>query len=148
MSNPTVVQPYLFFEGQCEEAVEFYRRALGAEVQMQMRYKDSPEPPPPGCGPTDTNKIMHASFQVGNTVIMASDGRCTNQPKFDGFALSLSFGSETEAERAFGALAEGGRVQMALTKTFFATKFGMVVDRFGVSWMVIVHPPGNQAPQK
>lgn len=143
MNNQGIVQPYLFFEGKCEEAVEFYCRALGAQVQMQMRYKDSPEPTPVGCGPIDTNKIMHVSFQVGNTVIMASDGRCTNQAKFEGFALSLSLGTEAEAERAFNALAEGGHVQMPLTKTFFAAKFGLVADRFGVVWMVIVHPAGT-----
>ena len=90
MSSQTIVQPYLFFDGKCEEAIQFYVRALGAQVNMQMRFKDSPEPPPPGCGPVDGNKIMHAQFQIGDTVIMATDGRGAGQPKFEGFSLSLS----------------------------------------------------------
>jgi len=142
MNNHTVVQPYLFFEGKCEEALEFYRSALGAQVLMQMRYQDSPEPQPPGCGPIDPNKIMHAQFQIGNSVVMASDGRCNKEPKFEGFALSLTLQTEAEAERAFGALADGGEVEMPLAKTFFSARFGMVVDRFGVFWMVLVQPPG------
>ncbi|MGA2246606.1 MAG: VOC family protein [Verrucomicrobiota bacterium] len=143
MSNLTTVQPYLFFEGKCEEAIEFYCRALGAQVQMQMRYKESPEPPPPGCAPIDSNKIMHAAFQIGSTVVMASDGRCNGNPKFEGFALSLPVPTEADADRAFNALADGGQVQMPLGKTFFSARFGMVIDRFGVLWMVLVHPPGT-----
>jgi PhnB protein len=143
MNSQTIVQPYLFFEGKCEEAIEFYRRSLGAQVTMQMRYKDSPEPQPPGCGPIDPNKIMHAQFQIGSTVIMASDGRCDKEAKFAGFSLSLTVPTETEAERAFTALADGGKVEMPLAKTFFSARFGMVVDRFGVFWMVLVQPPGN-----
>jgi len=135
-----IIQPYLFFEGCCEEALEFYKRALGAEVKMLMRYKDSPEPPPPGCGPVDANKVMHAQFQVGETVIMASDGRATGKPKFEGFALSLSVKTEAEADQAFTALATGGKVEMPLAKTFFSARFGMVADKFGVFWMVLVTP--------
>jgi PhnB protein len=135
------VQPYLFFEGRCEEAVEFYKSALGAEVTMLMRYKDSPEPPSPGCVPPGAeNKVMHASFRIGQTVVMASDGRCLGNPGFQGFSLSLAVTNEAEAERLFASLAEGGQVQMPLTKTFFSSRFGMVADRFGVSWMVIVAP--------
>lgn len=148
MSDQTIIQPYLFFDGKCEEAIEFYRRALGAQLNMQMRYKESPEPPPPGCGPVDGNKIMHAQFQIGGTVIMASDGRATNQPKFEGFALSLIRDSEAEVERAFNALAEGGQVEMPLAKTFFSARFGMVVDRFGVMWMVLVRPTGDPHQHK
>ena len=134
------VQPYLFFDGKCEEAIEFYKRALGAEVNMLMRYKDSPEPPPPGCGPSDGNKVMHANFRVGKTEIMASDGRASGQPKFEGFALSLSLATPTEVDKAFNALADGGRIEMPLDKTFFSARFGMVVDKFGVFWMVLVTP--------
>jgi len=133
-----LVQPYLFFDGRCEEALEFYRRAVGAETTMLMRFKDSPEPPPPGCAPSSDNKVMHSSFRIGETTIMASDGRAMGKPNFDGFSLSLSVASEAEADRRFNALAEGGEVIMPLGKTFFSPRFGMVSDRFGVKWMVIV----------
>jgi PhnB protein len=141
-----IVQPYLFFDGKCEAAIEFYRHALGAKVNLQMRYKESPEPPPPGCGPVDSNKIMHAQFQIGDTVIMASDGRSTGHPKFEGFSLSLTVQTEAEADRAFNALAEGGKVDMPLARTFFSARFGMVTDRFGVMWMVLVQP--HEPPHK
>ena len=133
------LQPYLFFDGRCEEAVNFYQRALGAEVQMMMRIKDSPEPPQPGVHPPGSeNKILHTSFRVGDTVVMASDGRCEGKPVFKGFALALQAPTEAEANRLFKALADGGQVQMPLTKTFFSSGFGMVADRFGVSWMVMI----------
>jgi len=133
------IQPYLFFDGRCEEAIEFYRRALGAEVTMLMRYKESPEPPPPGMVPPGSeNKVMHASLRIGAATLMASDGNCAGRPSFQGFSLSLDARDEAEAERLFGALADGGQVQMPLAKTFFSPRFGMVADRFGVSWMVIV----------
>jgi PhnB protein len=133
------VQPYLFFDGRCEEAIEFYRKALGAEVDMLMRFKDSPEPAQPGMHPPGSgDKVMHASFRVGDTTVMASDGQCTGQPSFKGFALSLVASNDAEAKRLFTALAEGGQVQMPLAKTFFSACFGMVADRFGVSWMVVV----------
>ena len=132
------VQSYLFFDGRCEEAVEFYRRALGAEVEMLMRIKDSPEPPSPGMVPPGSeDKVMHASFRIGDSTVMASDGRCQGQPSFQGFALSLSAADQAEAERLFAALSEGGQVQMPLGQTFFSPCFGMVADRFGVNWMVI-----------
>lgn len=135
------VQPYLFFEGRCEEAVEFYRRALGAEVTMLMRFKESPEPPQAGCvAPGSEDKVMHASFRIGETAVMASDGRCTGQPSFQGFSLSITAKDEAEAARLFTALAEGGQVQMPLGKTFFSPCFGMVTDRFGVSWMIVTAP--------
>jgi PhnB protein len=135
-----IVQPYLFFDGKCEEAIEFYKKALGATVNMLMRFKDSPEPTPPGCGPTDANKVMHVQFQIGETVIMASDGRATGNPKFEGFAQALTVPTEAEADKAFNALANGGKVEQPLSKTFFSAKFGMVVDKFGVFWMVLVTP--------
>lgn len=135
------VQPYLFFEGRCEEALAYYRTALGAEVTMLMRYKESPEPQPPDmCPPGAEEKIMHASFSIGETTLMASDGRAQGKPVFQGFSLSLSVPNEAEAQRLFSALADGGQVQMPLAKTFFASSFGMVADRFGVSWMIIVAP--------
>lgn len=133
------VEPYLLFEGRCEEAVEFYRRVLGAEVTMLLRFKDSPEPPPPGMLPPGSeNKVMHTSFRLGETTVMASDGRCGGQPSFQGVALSLTVANEAEADRVFAALADGGQVQMPLAKTFCSARFGMVADRFGVSWMITV----------
>ena len=134
-----LVQPYLFFDGRCEEAVTFYRDALGAKVEMVMHYKDCPDTPPPGMVPPGSeNKVMHASFRIGETTVMASDGHCQGHPSFQGFSLSITVPSEAEADRAFGALAEGGKVSMPLGKTFFSPRFGMVTDRFGVGWMVIV----------
>ena len=130
------VQPYLFFDGRCEEALEFYKSALGAEVQMLMRFKDNPEPQANPVGAAD--KVMHTSFRVGETTVMASDGRCQGQPSFQGFALSLTAQDDGEAERLFAALAEGGQVQMPLAKTFFSSRFGLVADRFGVPWMIVV----------
>jgi PhnB protein len=133
------IQPYLFFDGRCEEAIEFYRRALGAEVTMLMRFKECPDTPQPGMVPPGSeNKVMHASLRIGETVVMASDGRCQGKPSFQGFSLSITVANEAEADRVFGALADGGQVQMPLGKTFFSPRFGMVADRFGVSWMVII----------
>jgi PhnB protein len=138
-NNPVqTVQPYLFFDGCCEEAIEFYRGALGAEVTMLMRFKDNPEPG--NCAPGAENKVMHARIRIGDTTLMASDGRCEGKPTFQGFSLSLSVPNEVEAERLFAGVADGGQVQMPLTKTFFSRRFGMVADRFGVSWMIIVAP--------
>src|SRR6266404_8999747 len=132
-----IVQPYLFFNGCCEQAVEFYRKALGAEVEMMMRFKDSPEPHQPGMVPPGfENKIMHTSFRIGETTVMASDGCSADKPQFEGFSLSLSVPNEKEADRAFAALSKGGQVKMPLTKTFWSPRFGMVQDRFGVGWMV------------
>ena len=133
------VQPYLFFNGRCEEAAEFYRRALGAEVTMLMRWKDHPDPQPPVMVPPGSeNKVMHMALRIGDTTVLASDGPCQGQQSFQGFALSLTAANEAEAERLFGALSDGGQVRMPLAKTFFSPSFGMVADRFGVSWMVYV----------
>jgi PhnB protein len=138
------VTPYLFFDGRCEEAIEFYKKALGAEVRMMMRFKESPDQPPPGTWPPGSaNKIMHATLRIGTTTMMASDGRAQGAPKFEGFALSLDAADEREAERLFNALSPQGRVQMPLGETFFAKRFGMVSDRFGVTWMIIT---GNKTP--
>lgn len=133
------IEPYLFFNGCCEEAIEFYKKALGAEVLMMMRVKDSPEPHPPGMLPPGSeNKIMHVSLRVGDATVMASDGRCTGQTNFQGFSLSLTAADEADAKRKFAALAEGVQVHMPLGKTFWSPCFGMVADRFGVGWMVTV----------
>ena len=136
-----IVQPYLVFDGCCEEAIEFYHQALGAEKIMLMRFKDSPEPLQPGCLPSGSeNKVMHALFRIGETEVMASDGHCTGQPVFKGFSLSITLTSEADADRFYAALAEGGQIQMPLAKTFYSPRFGMVADRFGVGWMIYVRP--------
>ena len=133
------VQPYLFFDGRCEEAVEYYRRAVGAEVSMLMRFCDSPPGHergmvPPGSG----NKVMHACFRIGATTVLASDGHCLGHPEFQGFSLCLTAADAAEAGRLFAALADGGKVDQPLVRTFFAESFGMVTDRFGVSWMLFL----------
>lgn len=144
MSTPTTsgVQPYLFFGGRCDEAIEFYCKALNAVVERVVRFKDAPEPHPdlPECF---QDKVMHATLKVGETLLMASDGRCNGEANFEGFSLSLTVPDEAEAERVFGALSDGGGlVTMPLDKTFWAPKFGMVQDRFGVGWMVsVMHKP-------
>ena len=134
------VTPYLSFDGRCEEAIEFYRKAAGAEVKMLMRFKDNPEPPPPGTMPPGTeNKVMHSELRIGESTVLASDGYCTGkQLNFQGISLSLTVASDAEAERLFAALGQGGKVHQPLIKTFFASRFGMVADRFGVGWMVYV----------
>jgi PhnB protein len=133
------VQPYLFFNGYCEEALTFYRDVLGAEVTAMMRYSDSPEPPPPGMLPSGfENKIMHANLRIGDSTIMASDGNSAGKPNFDGFMLSITAADDDKAERLFAALAEGGQVRMPITSTFFASRFGMLADRYGLGWMVVV----------
>lgn len=143
------VKPYLFFDGRCEEALTFYRSAIGAETTFLLRFKDSPEAPQEGCvAPGADDKIMHAAFKVGDTLIMASDGRCEGRPSFQGFALTISVRDEAEADRVFAAMSEGGQVQMPLAKTFFSPRFGMLADRFGVNWMVIVPPAETTAPGK
>ena len=135
------LQPYLFFDGRCDEAIEFYRKALGAEVDMLMRYNESPDPPPPGVTPPGwENKVMHASLRIGGAMLMASDGCGEGPPSFQGFSLSLSVPDEATADRLFAALGDGGQVQMPLGRTFFSPRFGMVADRYGVSWMIIVAP--------
>jgi PhnB protein len=133
------VQPYLNFNGRCDEALEFYRQALGAEVNFLMRFSESPEPHAPGMLPPGAeNKVLHATFRIGDTELNASDGRCQGKTDFQGVTLSLTVSREAEADRLFAALADGGQVQMPLAKTFFSPRFGMVADRFGVSWMVYV----------
>lgn len=134
----TAIQPYLFFGGRCEEAIAFYTKALGAEVEMVMKYKDSPEAPPPGMLPPGfENKVMHASFRIAGNLIMASDG-CGEALEFKGFSLALAVATPAEAQRAFAALSDGGSVTMPLSKTFWSELFGMLTDRFGIGWMVNV----------
>jgi PhnB protein len=136
------IQPYLFFEGRTEEALEFYRKALGAEVVFMMRYKESPEGNakcPDGSAPPG-NKVMHSTIKIGDSLVMASDGLCSGKPSFGGFALSYPAKDEADAKRRFEALADGGQVQTNMAETFFAKAFGAVADKFGVSWMVIAGP--------
>lgn len=138
-----LIQPYLFFDGRCEEALAFYGKAVGAQVQNLVRFKDSPEQPgdtPAGPRPPHGDKIMHASFKIGESLVNASDGECGGTPDFRGFSLVINAKDDAEAKRAFDALADGGAVRMPLSKTFFASSFGMLSDRFGVHWMVMSPP--------
>ena len=129
------VQPYLFFDGRCEEALDFYKKTLGAKVDMLMRFREAPDQSmaAPGSG----EKVMHCAFHVGDTQVLASDGRCMGKPNFQGFALTITAKDDAEAERLFDALGDGGQVQMPMSETFFAARFGMVADKFGASWMVL-----------
>lgn len=130
------LEPYLFFEGRCDEAIEFYQKAVGAEVKMLMRYKDMPEPGSSKPGLED--KVMHANLRIGETTVMVSDGHCDGGVDFKGFALTLSVNDAESAGRLFGALSEGGKVLMPMSPTFYSPSFGMLTDRFGVMWMVLV----------
>lgn len=131
------IQPYLFFDGCCEQALQFYQRALGAKLELMMRYKDSPEPPPPGMIPPGYgDKVMHATVQIGDSTVMAADDCTGKSPKPQGYALSLNAADPAEAKKRFDALADGGEVTMPLQKTFWSPAFGMLRDRFGVHWMV------------
>lgn len=130
------VETYLFFNGRCEEALTFYREKLGAEITFLMRFKESPDPAACSAGEGNGEKIMHANLRVGGSTIMASDGNCEGTPSFQGFALSLAVTEMAEAKRLFSALSDDGVIQMPLAKTFWSPGFGMVTDRFGVSWMV------------
>ena len=140
------IQPYLFFEGRAEEAIDFYREALGAEVEMLLRFKDNPEPSPEcRMPPGIEDKVMHATLRVGDATVLVSDGGCEEKADFSGFSLSLTVADAAEAEKRFAALGEGGTVRMPLGRTFFSPAFGMVADRFGVSWMVYVAPDAPHA---
>lgn len=131
------IEPYLFFEGRCEEAIEFYRRALDSEVEMMMRFEESPDAIPEGAVPPGSEKkIMHASLTIGGATVMASDGNCAGQPAFGSVALSLTVPDAATADRFFDALADGGEVRMPIGETFWSPRFGMVTDRFGVLWMI------------
>lgn len=140
-----IVEPYLFFNGNCEEAVKFYEKALGAQIQFMMRFKESPDAPPPGTVPPGyEEKIMHVSFRIGDSVIMASDGCSDEKANFQGFSLSIAVPTEADADRVFAALSQGGQVRMPLTKTFWSPRFGMLEDRYGMGWMVNVLPPDQK----
>ena len=132
------VRPYLYFDGRCEEAINFYKQAVGAEVTMLMRFKEMPDPQPSSIPPGAENKVLHASFTIGDSAIMASDGHCGGKAVFQGVALTLTVKTEAEADKYFAALSNGGKPLMPLTKTFFSPKFGMTADKFGVNWLVIV----------
>jgi PhnB protein len=141
-TNKRMVQPYLSFEGRCEEALEFYRKSIGAEVTTLLRYKDSPDPG--ASAPGTENKVMHATLRVGESTVFASDGRCGGTPNFQGIWLALTAPDEADAQRLFDALADGGQVQLPLTKTFFSPRFGMVTDRLGVSWVIQAATPAQK----
>lgn len=133
------IQPYLFFDGRAEEALAFYQKVFGAEVQMLMRYKDNPGPQSEGMIPAGSeNKVMHMAMKIGDDIVLGSDGHCTGKPSFQGFALTYIAKDVADADRVFAALSEGGNAQMPLGQTFFSPRFGMVTDQFGVLWMVIV----------
>lgn len=133
------IQPYLFFNGRCEEAINFYQQTLGAEVQFLMRHGEGPEQPPPGTLPPGSEgKVMHATLSIGQSTLMVSDGHCSGATNFQGFSLSFNVADAAAAERMFAALSDGGSVQMPLGKTFWSPCFGMLADRFGVGWMVSV----------
>jgi PhnB protein len=133
------IEPYLFFDGRCEEAINFYRTALGAEVEMMMRNSESPAPSDPSrVPPGSENKILHASLRIDGKRIMVSDGLCSGKPKFEGFSLAITLSDEAEADKLFAALSDGGQVRLPLTKTFFSPKYGMLADKFGVPWMIYV----------
>jgi PhnB protein len=139
------LQPYLNFNGRCEEALEFYKKALDAEITMLMRFKDSPEPPPPGTPSANGEKVLHCSLRIGSAEFMASDGHCTGKSAtFQGFGLSLALPNEGKAKQAFTALTEQGKIEMPLGKTFWSPCFGMVTDRFGVMWMITTPGPDRQ----
>jgi PhnB protein len=141
MSSVKLIEPYLFFNGRCEEAIEYYRKHLGAEPGVVLRFKDSPEPHQPGTLPAGSEeKVMHATLRVAGTTLMMSDGRCQGTTNFEGFCLSLTITTEDEAERIFHSLADGGKIEMPLSKTFWSPKFGMVEDRFGMGWMIMLPP--------
>ena len=131
-------QVYLFFDGRTDEALDFYKKTLGIEVEMLMRFKDAPKEAQAGCTPGSENKVMHSCFKLGDQRVMASDGHVGGKPEFKGFALSLAVKSESEADRLFAALSDGGQVTQPLIKTFFSPKFGMLIDKFGVGWMIVV----------
>lgn len=131
------IQPYVFFDGRCEEAIAFYRQALGAKIVMLMHYRDAPVGDAGGTAPPPADKVMHGCLQIGESQVLVSDGYAKGKPEFEGFSLSLTAADDAEARRLFDALAQGGRVQQPLGPSFFASSFGMLADRFGVAWMII-----------
>jgi PhnB protein len=130
------VEPYLFFDGKCDEALEFYKKAVGAKQTMLMRFKDAPDKSM--LTPSTENKVMHAQVEIGDAKVLMSDGRCQGKTNFQGFGLAISAKTEAEAEKMFAALGDGGQVMAPMSKTFFSPRFGMVTDKFGVLWMVLV----------
>jgi PhnB protein len=147
-SASQAIKPYLFFDGRCDEALEFYTRTLGAKVEQVFRFKDAPPQldaqPQEGCGPMTADmaeKVMHACVTIRGTTLFVSDGMCQGKPEFKGVSLALELPTDGEAETVFAALGDGGQVQMPMAPAFFASRFGMVADRFGVSWMVTSPPP-------
>lgn len=133
------VQTTLNFFGRTEQALEFYCRAVDAEILFLLRFRQSPDQS--FARPGLENKIYHATFRVGSTVLMASDCGCTESPSgsvFAGFSLVLHAATREEAERFFARLCDDGHIEIPLTETCFATRYGIVVDQFGISWKIIV----------
>ena len=130
------LQPYLFFDGRCDEAIEFYKKTLGAKVEMLMRFKEAPDQSM--ISPGSAEKVMHSSIKIGDTMVLASDGRNTGNPNFQGFSLAISVKDEAEFDKTFNGLGNGGKVTMPPNKTFFSPRFGMLTDKFGVNWMMLV----------
>jgi PhnB protein len=130
------IQPYLFFEGRADEAIDFYQKTLGAKLVMRLRFKDNPEGGPPN--PSIAENVMHARLEIGDSVLLLSDGHGPEGPRFQGFSLTLSVKSDAEVDRLFAALSEGGSVMQAPMKTFFSPRFAMAADRFGVMWIILV----------
>lgn len=139
------IQPYLLFDGRCDEAIDFYREALGAEVLMLMRFRDAPDGAECGGAAPPPDKVMHACLQIGDSQVLCSDGFATGHPEFKGVSLSLNATNDAQARRRFDALAKGGQVQMPLAESFFASSFGMVTDRLGVAWIIVVQKPASGA---
>jgi PhnB protein len=137
------IQPYLYFDGRCEEAIAFYSSALDATELFKMRFKDAPDPATP---PHMADKIMHATLAIGSTHVLMSDGRCGGEKvSYSGFSLSVTAADLASGEKYFNALAQGGRIDMPFQKTFWTEGFGMLVDKFGVPWMVNVQHQGHEA---
>ena len=136
------VESYLFFKGQCEEAMNFYKDTVGLEVLFMMRFSESPDQSMTQPGMED--KIMHASVKIGDTPLMMSDGDCNGEMEFKGSSLSIGLDNEDEAKRIFDAMSAGGTVTMPLMKTFWSPCFGMFKDKFGIDWMINVDDPDCQ----
>ncbi len=133
------LNPYLNFDGKCAEAFAFYARCLGGQNLAIQTFRESPMAE--HVGPEDQDRVVHARMNVGDTVLMGSDSPSNRSSEAKGFAVSLSVDSAEEAERVFHALAEGGEIHMPIGETFWAVRFGMLLDQFGIPWMVNYERP-------
>ncbi len=133
------LSPYLMFDGRCEAAFRFYEQCLGAKVIMMMTYDEAPAGA--DIAPNTSKKVMHARLAVGDRVLMGSDAPADRFRPMQGFSITLSIAEPAEAERVFDALAKNGKINMPMAETFWAKRFGMVVDQFGTPWMVNCEKP-------